>query len=116
MNGDTEGSAAMSGARRLAIIPILLFLCACSAIDRLDHTEFKPIGQSAFEYKAIADVLYPEDSESAEAKRHQWLERYLADNGLCPNGYEITQRRAVHRFRGLLGTIVDIFYVGRCKS
>ncbi len=106
----------MSRAKRLATVAVLFSLCACSAMDRLAMTEFKPIDDSTFEYKAAADAAYPEDSESAEAKRHQWLERYLADNGLCPNGYEITQRRAVHRFRGLLGSLVDIFYVGRCKS
>ena len=97
----------------------LIFVGACSVnqdLERLSQTEFTPIGNSAFEYKALASpVLRPEDSSDAELERIVWLERYLTDNGLCPYGYEIIERRTVLLVTGLLGASYDIFYTGRCK-
>ena len=96
------------------LLMVLCLLAACSSVDRLAMTEFRPIGDSAFEYKAKADAMYPDDTVSAEATRLKWLKQYLEDNGYCPTGYEITERLVVTRFQGLLGNLVDIFYTGRC--
>ena len=56
--------------KRIGTIAALLSLCGCSPMDRLAMTEFRPIDESTFEYKAAAAAVYPEGSESAEAKRY----------------------------------------------
>ena len=101
-----------------AVVLVLVGACSMNEdLERLSQTEFKPIGNSAFEYKALASpVLRPEDSSGAEFERIVWLESYLSDNGFCPDGYEITERRAILLVTGLLGSSYDIFYSGRCKQ
>ncbi len=98
----------------------LLPAAACSVnenLERLASTEFKPISDSVFEYRALASpVLRSEDSSGAEAERLKWLRAYLDENGYCPNGFEITERRAVQLVTGLLGTSYNIFYGVRCKQ
>jgi hypothetical protein len=48
-----------------------------------------------FEAKLTPEA--PEDSEAGEAVRMQWLEGWLRQRGLCPNGYEIRERRPYRR-------------------
>ena len=100
-------------------VTLALFSGACTTtenLERLEQTEFNPIGDSVFEYRALASpVLRPEDSSGAEQERIKWLEQYLHDNGFCQNGYNITERRTVLLVEGLLGASYDIFYTVRCK-
>ena len=101
---------------RLVTVAVVLSLCGCVIDgDRTAFTDFKPIDNSTFEYRARANpIQLPIDSEAAEAVRRRWLERYLADNSFCPKGYEITQRRDVFINRVLVGPVFDIFYTVRC--
>jgi len=48
-----------------------------------------------FEAKLTPEA--PEDSEAGEAIRMEWLEGWLRQRGLCPNGYEIRERRPYRR-------------------
>lgn len=92
-------------------------LCAaCATVDRPQMSDFAPTADGGFRFTARADlVFYREDSASAEAERIRWLETWLADNGLCRAGYEITSRRPVVR-SDILGRVFDIHYTGRCRS
>ncbi len=38
-------------------------------------------------------AAYPLDSEAAESRREMWLQMWLKQRGICPNGYEILERR-----------------------
>lgn len=102
----------------LSAVAMLIGACAVNYnLERLSQTEFRPIGDSAFEFKALSSpLLRPEDSIGAEEERIRWLESYLDDNDLCPDGYEITQRRTVLLLEGLLGSSHDIYYSVRCKT
>lgn len=73
-------------------------------------TQFEPVGETAFRYEAKADLIYPLDSAGAEADRIAWLEQYLRDNGVCPGGYRIADRRSVL----VRGPIHQIYYDGVC--
>ena len=101
---------------RLVTVAVVLSLCGCVIdADRTVITDFKPIDDSTFEYRASANpIQLPIDSEAAEAVRRRWLERYLTDNGFCPKGYEITQRRIVFISQVLVGPVFDIFYNVSC--
>ena len=92
-----------------------LGLAACASVDRPAMTEFEPLGESEFRYEATADVVYPAESATAEAERMSWLETYLADNSLCPSGYEITERKPVLVQQAALGDVHRIYYTGTCR-
>lgn len=58
-------------------------------------------------------MFYPESSAKAEAIRIEWLETYLADTAVCPDGYIITARKAVPI--NAFGTVHKIYYEGECE-
>lgn len=102
--------------KRLLPLACLIAMAGCDAQDKLATTEFKPdVSSGTFEFKATADAAYPAGDPAAEARRIGFLEQYLTDNGICPSGYAITNRQEVHVHSGLLGSIVDILYSGRCN-
>ena len=91
-----------------------LLLSACAKVDKPGMTEIIPV-MGGFTFKATADASYPVTSESAEQTRIRWLEEYLRDNGICPAGYVITDRREILVSKAILADIVDITYEGACK-
>ena len=99
--------------KRAIIAVLVAILAACASADRRAYTDFRFSGES-FEMRALAASDYPEGDTRAEAIRIDWLERYLSLNGLCPNGYTITNRTAV-RIGSFIGDSHDIFYEGRCR-
>ena len=98
---------------------LCFILCSGCAYDRL-NTKLRPTsadGEYAyFVYESYADLVYPEDSASAENTRKQWLEKWLEDNGMAGKPYEILNRKAVHKHTGLIGAIYDIYYDVRVKK
>lgn len=99
---------------RFAAAAAALSLAACASQDRAALTEFEPLEAGAFRYEATSGPAYPLDSPTAEAERIRWLERYLADNALCPDGYQITERKVVLTDQVLFGDIHRIYYSGAC--
>ena len=45
-------------------------------------------------FDAKISPTYPDQDPAAEAKRMEWLQAWLDFRNLCPNGYEIKERRA----------------------
>lgn len=83
----------------------------CASIDRVPASDFKPTSERSFEFVAAGSALdYPEDSPAAEKVRMDWLRTWLDDNGMCPDGYKITQRKPVKV--GAFGA--RIYYLGEC--
>lgn len=101
------------------LVAVMLVISGCSSIDRNLMSGFEPFtdddGGVIFSYWADeATLTYPEDSPDAEAIRMQWLERYLELNELCLDGYEIVERKAVAKTRGIGGIAHRIVYKGHC--
>ena len=44
-------------------------------------------------FEASISPTYPENSPAAEEQRMQWLESWLMVRKLCPQGYEVLERR-----------------------
>lgn len=88
--------------RWAVILCLAVGACATKTLD----TSFKPKGDGTYEYVGFAGLgMRPEDPK-AEATRLSWLEEYLADNHLCPSGYEIKSREAVE---------YRVYYTVACK-
>lgn len=46
-------------------------------------------------FEAKAGAAFPADSQSAEDLRMQWLDAWLAQRKLCPNGHEVISREPI---------------------
>ena len=57
----------------------------------------------------------PANDPAAEAKRMEWLQAWLDFKNLCPNGYEIKDRREF-RFEELNAGRYDLRYEVACTS
>ena len=98
--------------RNIALLTTF-FVTGCSTVD-FQATQFRleqsSNTESVYEYKAFADAMYPLKSKDAEQQRIQWLEKWLAQNGLSDNNYEITDREVYLKSKGWFGDIYDIYY------
>ncbi len=79
-------------------------------------TELRPLGSGAYRYESLADASFPEGDAEAEATRLRWLERRLADQGTCPEGYDVTERRPVVVRQAVLGPVHRIEYTVVCRG
>jgi hypothetical protein len=114
-----EGSATRCpiGLARNALHLLAALLTACSTVDRIDQTEFQPVGDNEFVFLARASIAYsPSAGSAAESERLEWIGSDLARNGMCPHGWFLVERTPLRRGReALLGYPVnEIQYRGRC--
>jgi hypothetical protein len=94
-----------------------LLLTACSTVDRVDQTDFQPVGENEFVFLARASIAHsPGADTAAESERLQWIGSDLARNGMCPHGWVLVERTPLRRGReAFLGYPVnEILYRGRC--
>lgn len=103
--------------RTFSIGSMLVALGACGItndFERMRETEWRPTGEQTFIYEAGA---FDHDDPLAKSKTvAKWLDQYLSDNGMCPDGYEITDRQVVIRGKNLRGTIHWVYYTGQCTE
>lgn len=96
--------------RRYFVLVSLLAMPGCSTIDRLEHTEFTPNGDGTFTYSV--DIVWP----YTDRERLVWLQEYLDDNGLCPNGYEVTESTTYTKSSTPLGDLKNTIIYGKCNE
>ena len=101
---------------RAFAIALLLLAAACTTQYKLGATSFEPVGASGFKYRGPVDAYTPPGPDTDSEKfRISMLQEYLDQNHLCPSGYEITSRIYIEKFKGLFGSLGDVFYEGKCK-
>jgi hypothetical protein len=96
-----------------------LLLTACATVDRVDQTEFQPVGENEFVFLARASIGHPPGADTAaESERLEWIGSDLVRNGICPHGWVLVERTPLRRGREpLLGYPVnEILYHGRCAA
>ena len=71
--------------------------------------------ESVLVFEAKAGAAYPADSEPAEAVRMEWLQAWLTQRGLCPNGYEIVGREPIPPGQPNFHDM-DLRYLVRCRN
>lgn len=103
-----------------ALSALMLFVIAisgCSSMNKRIESRFEPYksanGQQEFKFFAHSNRFSPEYDKDSENERMEWLQTWLTDNKMCPNGYVITQRTVVDV--GLGDAVKDIYYYGKCK-
>jgi len=100
---------------RIVIVALILLLGGCETLDRQELTTFEPLKNNRFRYEAKAGPVYRPDTAAGERTRISWLQQYLTDNKLCPNGFTIEQRKVVLVRRAALADLYNIIYYGKCK-
>lgn len=90
-------------------------VAGCAGADRRMSSDFMMTSPTQFLMTASAAVNKPESSEKYEQERLDWIELYVAENGICPDGYDISFRNAVTNGRKLLGETHTVSYTGECR-
>jgi hypothetical protein len=90
-------------------------LAACTAVETVDRPPLEQT-ENGFRYHAEANASYPADDPQAENMRLQFLDEAVTASLLCPNGYDIIDRKLVLKERVLGANLYDIYYTGRCRS
>lgn len=98
-------------------IPMLLAASSCTFIGKNGFTEFEPYknikGEHGFKYRARSTELMPAYSVDSENTRMQWLQMWLDDTAICPNGYTVYERKEADLGQGM--AVQNITYTGLCK-
>lgn len=88
---------------RLCLIAgvVLALVSACESIhespDYERHTMSRLLvseDSDIIVFEASISPAYPENSPAGEEQRMQWLESWLLVRKLCPEGYEVLERRS----------------------
>jgi hypothetical protein len=108
----------MRGALRIAALATALAGCADAAAPaaaQLEHAD-----ASGFRFRAPADRHVPLTDPQAEHARLRWLERRLADAGLCRHGYRIDRRTVDDSQDGIIKPVgygdYGVVYEGHCDD
>lgn len=107
-------SAAVRAAVGCVLVAGLLGACAQTDMDNLSHIRATNDG---FVFQTFADTAYQDNDPGAESHRLASLERFALTNGLCPNGWTITDRQAIKKPATIIGvdTRRDVYYTARCQ-
>ena len=89
---------------RAVIVGMTMVLVGCASYDRFYTTQFTPISDHRFIYRALEISVYSHET------RISWMEEDLANNNFCPDGYEIERMDRNVR----TGSAGDLIVHGRC--
>jgi hypothetical protein len=89
-------------------------LGSCAFGDGSEPTKFERLPNNEFKFETAEDTEAATEEE-AEAERIARLEQYLADHGLCPNGYVVKERFPIVAEDDPVGQAHNIVYRGACK-
>lgn len=95
---------------------VALPLAGCLTPDRQDRnagTRFRINPDRTWTYET--DTYTDGDLKGAPVGREDWLRSWLADNSLCPNGYQIVDVQGVRAGVSLVGPLYRATYTGRCR-
>jgi len=99
----------------LIALGFALALAGCSLGDDAEPTTVERLPGNEFKFEIHEDSAAALDEEAGEADRIAQLEKYLAANGLCPNGYVIKEKFPIVADDDPLGQEHVLVYHGVCK-
>jgi hypothetical protein len=89
---------------------------SCTFADEPDPAKFESLPNNEFKFEVAEEQgTVIGDEQAAEAARIAALEKQLAENGLCPNGYVIKDRFPIAAKDDPIGQEHNIVYRGACK-
>lgn len=93
----------------IAVIAGGVMMTGCESQDRYAHTRFTPISDTEFVYDALVISIYSDED------RARWLNEEVAKYGMCPNGFEVIDKRDV-KVSGFLDASKREVTRGRCLT
>lgn len=84
-----------------AAVAVSLLLAGCSGIEKstdFDRHRYSQLTTprdrpGLLYFDVVFPAEFPADDPAADAARMRWLGAWLAQRGLCPDGFEISKRR-----------------------
>lgn len=95
-----------------------LALAACGSVQEEEmpsDVEINILTESHYQIIVPTTESQPADSAAGEQARQQLLARVMKDNGYCPGGWQVADRRVEQRDETADGTQDDIYYDVMCK-
>ncbi len=86
-----------------------LIMTGCEAQTRYQHTSFTPISDTEFVYDALVISGFSDED------RERWLNEEVTKYGMCPNGFDIIDKRFVE-VSGFLDASKREVIRGKCKT
>ncbi|WP_417624978.1 hypothetical protein [Paremcibacter congregatus] len=83
-------------------------MAGCEVQTRYDHTSFIPISDTEFVYKVL--VI----NGMTEADRETWMAEEVTKYSMCPDGFDILDKRTITEGEGILSFDREIIR-GQCK-
>ncbi|SDK97948.1 hypothetical protein [Aliiruegeria lutimaris] len=104
--------------KKLLLSILVLAANGCAEHDLGALSTYTPLPEpNMFQWRTIADTVYPVNSERAEQQRLEQLDKIARMNPPCDQGYRITNRAATKKVDSLLGKgIYDVFYTIDCNG
>lgn len=98
----------------MALLAFIGAITACS--PRIFNVSLEPqalqTGELVYRYSDVAGPLRPDDAET-EQKRVAYMNEWVANAGICKNGFEVFKRVSITTNTSIDGK--RIFYFLRCK-
>jgi hypothetical protein len=63
--------------------------------EMAERSTFKVIDNNTFNYSSRIDHIFSHDDNNVEIDRYLMLENFLHNNGYCPKGFSIEERKVV---------------------
>ena len=105
----------------LVAVPTIMLMACASLNESPDFVRHRysqltePFERNDVVYfDVMFDPSYPDGDPAAEAIRMKWLEAWLSQRKMCPNGYEILKRRPFDMLENNPARY-DIRYEVKCK-
>ena len=84
-------------------------------VDRSRQTEFVPSkDRTSFTFTGQA-IAQGEDDERSEAALRHWLDDWVKEAKMCPNGYTIGTLDRIKTFTDANGGAYRVTMIGQCK-
>lgn len=108
---------------RLVLSVLILLVASCASMHeskdferhRNSQLEVPYDRDDVFYFDVSFTAQYPDDDEAAEVIRLEWLDQWLAQRSLCPEGFEVVTRRPFE-FLEDNPARHDVRYEVKCKS
>lgn len=86
----------------LAVVILVLLVTACNGIEKsadFDRHRYSQLTTprdrpGVIYFDLVFPAEFPRDDPAADAARMRWLGVWLAQRGLCPQGFDVSRRRA----------------------
>jgi hypothetical protein len=103
--------------KTILALALTLPMAGCLTVDdqeRIQFSSFKVSPDRTFTFETDANMYESESLETMPIPRQSWMQEWLTQNNMCPNGFRIVDRQRVVKGGSIMGKLYRVSYTGRC--